>query len=412
MQIHIRMIIFRWSTCVILLVLVGCRANDPTAQPAAPEVSTPIAINPPAQSESAPTISTGSTPDSDNAPDPTATAPATETEVIEVEGAILPPDFSLIKYADFYRPTSLAFDDAGRLLATSFDGTVHVLVDEDGDGRADTDSIFAQGFNIPLGIEFNSNTGDVLVSSNGRIDILRDGNDDLVADEVVVFVHGLPGSGLHQNDNLKFGPDGALYVGIGSACDACDDDDERSATIMRFDIETAEGQIYASGLRNPYDIAFHPETGALFATDNGRDDLGDDAPLEELNHIVEGGDYGYPDCWDRALVFACEDTIPAVAFFPAHSSTNSIDFYDGDSFPEEYRNNLFAATWGSFIVEVERGIKRIELTPAGDTYASEQEWFVQWPDGWLLGLIVGPDGALYVGDYINGGIYRISYGLP
>ena len=98
--------------------------------------------------------------------------------------------------------------------------------------------------------------------------------------------------------------------------------------------------------------------------------------------------------------------------FQARSSVNSIDFYDEVGFPAEYQNNLFAATFGSFLVDVPRGISRIILTPQGDTYTAEVSWFLRWDSAWLLGMIVGPDGALYVGDYINGGIYRISYGLP
>ena len=85
-------------------------------------------------------------------------------------------------------------------------------------------------------------------------------------------------------------------MGIGSTCDACFEADFRSATIMRFNIETGTAEVFASGLRNPYDLAFHPITGALFATDNGRDDLGLEAPAEELNHIIQGGHYGFPDC--------------------------------------------------------------------------------------------------------------------
>ncbi|MCP5095553.1 MAG: sorbosone dehydrogenase family protein, partial [Chloroflexi bacterium] len=228
------------------------------------------------------------------------------------------------------------------------------------------------------------------------------------ADTRVDLITGLP-FGLHQNDNLKFGPDGMLYMGIGSTCDVCVENNPRSATIMRFNPETGVGDVYATGMRNPYDLAFHPLTGELFATDNGRDDLGDDAPGEELNHIIQGADYGWPDCWDDFQGLGCNNTTKAIALFEAHASVNSIDFYTGDQFPATYKFSPFVAAFGSFIKQVQTGIAWVSLTPDGDTYSGEIIWFATWPGAMPLGLVEGPDGALYVGDYINDAIYRISY---
>jgi len=350
-------------------------------------------------------------------PTATATLPPTPTEVlptpvatIEVAGATVPPGFSFIKFADLYRPTSLAFDSAGRLYVTSFDGTVHILQDVDGDGRSDSDIVFASGFSTALGITLRPGTNDVYVSSNGQITRLRDENGDDRADFREVFVSGLP-TGLHQNDNLKFGADGWLYMGVGSTCDACVEVDERSGTIMRFNVDTGESEIIATGLRNPYDLAFHPITGDLFATDNGRDDLGLGSPFEELNQIIIGGDYGWPDCWNEREGSDCTGTKTAVAFFEPHSSADGLDFYTGSQFPTEYQNNAFVAIFGTFLTDgVATGVARVQLAPDGDSYQSTVSWFAQWPDGRPLPIIMGPDGALYVGDYINEVIYRISYG--
>ena len=217
----------------------------------------------------------------------------------------------------------------------------------------------------------------------------------------------------HQNDNLEFGPDDWLYMGLGSTCDACEDPDPRSASILRFNVETGKSEIYATGLRNPYDIAFHPETGDLFATDNGRDDLGLDAPFEELNHVVQSGDYGYPDCWNEQDSPGCENTIPAVAFFEAHSSANGVDIYGGESFPSEYRGNAFVSIFGVGLERLQTGIQRVALTPVGNTYNGETNWFVRFSEGEsLLPLRFGSDDAMYVGEYFGDAIYRISYGLP
>ena len=333
--------------------------------------------------------------------------------MVELEGAQVPPGFSLIKFTDLFRPTGFAFDGQGRLYVTSQDGNVYILQDENQDGRADTRTTFATGYYFPLGLAIHEPGGEVYVSYQGAITVLKDTNGDDRSDEERALVDDLPFD-KHQNDNLEFGPDGWLYIGVGSTCDACEDSDPRSASILRFNVETGESQIFATGMRNPFDIAFHPETGDLFATDNGRDDLGMEAPFEELNHILQGRDYGYPNCWNEQIQPGCEDTIPPIAFFESHSSANGVDFYGGERFPAEYRGNAFVSIFGSWLKPgVQTGIQRAVLTSQGETYNAETSWFVRFPAGVMpLPLLFGPDDALYVGDYINDAIYRISFGLP
>lgn len=346
---------------------------------------------------------------------PTETAtlvPTIPPSTVELEGAELPAGFSMIKFVDLPRSTALAFDSIGRMYVTTLDGRVYVLNDENNDGRTDSQEVYSSGYNQPLGVAVHEPTGEVYVSQRGGIVIARDTDGDGIADEKENFVTGLPVDD-HQNDNLVFGPDGFLYMGLGSTCDACEDPDPRSASILRFDVQTDESEIFATGLRNPYDLAFRPETGELFATNNGRDDLGLEAPYEELNHIVQGGDYGYPDCWNEQDALGCEDTISAVAFFEAHSSANGLDFSGGERFPAEYHGNAFVSIFGSGLKDVQTGIQRVALIPEGETYTGETSWFVRFPEGTSpLPLQFGPDGALYVGEFRTGAIYRISYGLP
>ena len=340
-------------------------------------------------------------------------SPTVPASVIELEGAELLPGFSIIKFTEVYRPTAFTFDQQGQLYVTSTDSKIYLIKDLNHDGRADSHSIFAAGYYLPLGITIHQTTGDVFVSHQGGISVLSDTDGDDKADTNKVLVNNLP-TDLHQNDNLKFGPDGWLYMGLGSTCDACKDYDPRNAALLRFNVETGASEIFATGMRNPYDIAFHPVTGDLFATDNGRDDLGMDVPFEELNHIVQGGNYGFPNCWNEQDQGGCEKTISAVAFFEAHSSANGLDFYNGNRFPAEFRGNAFVSIFGSWLKPgVQTGIQRVILTPAGETYTGDNSWFVQFPEGIMpLPLLFGPEDALYVGDYINNVIYRISYGIP
>jgi putative membrane-bound dehydrogenase-like protein len=385
-----------------ILVLAACRPTTSTVTLPAPTLTN--------------TISPTETP----APEPTT--PITETltpaatippATVELEGADVPPGFSLIKFADLYRPTGFAFDESGRMFVTSQDGNVYVLQDEDQDGRADSRTTFATGYYFPLGVAVHAPSADVYVSYQGAITVLKDEDGDGRSDAERLLVDDLPFD-KHQNDNLEFGPDGLLYIGVGSTCDACEDPDTRSAAILRFNVETGESEVFATGMRNPFDLAFHPETGDLFATDNGRDDLGMEAPFEELNDIRQGADYGYPHCWNEQDQHGCEDTVPPVAVFESHSSANGLDFYDGERFPPEYRGNAFVSIFGSWLKpNVQTGIQRVVLAPNGDTFTGAADWFIRFPAGVMpLPLLFGPDDALYVGDYVNDAIYRISYGMP
>lgn len=346
---------------------------------------------------------------------PTITfTPTIPPSIIELEGTVLPAGFSIIKFAEISRPTAFTFDAQGQLYVTSTDSNVYILTDTNKDGRADNQSTFATGYEIPLGITYHPPTGEIYVSYRGGVKILSDVDANGSADAQRTLVSNLPSFGLHQNDNIKFGPDGWLYMGQGSTCDACKEIDPRNASILRFNIETGESEIYATGMRNPFDIAFHPSTGQLFATDNGRDDLGMDAPSEELNLITQNGDYGFPDCWDSQSTPECAYTIPAIALFEPHSSANGLDFNGGNNFPIEYQNNAFVSIFGSWLKsDVQTGISRVVINQVDGKYQSEVSWFVKFPKGVMpLPLLFAPDGSLYVGDYINGAIYRISYGTP
>lgn len=357
------------------------------------------------------TVLPSSSPEASPIPLYTATIPATTSEL---EGTILQPGFSILRFATLYRPTALTFDLNGNVLVASADSNIYILADNNKDGHTDTQSIFASGYYIPLGLTVHPVTGEVYVSYQGAIAVLSDIDQDGESDSSRILVEGLPSTGRHQNNNLEFGTDGWLYMGMGSTCDACAETDARNATIMRFNIETGEKEIYATGLRNPFDIAFHPLTGELFATDNGRDDLGLGVPQEELNLIVQNGKYGFPNCWDSQDAPGCEGTIPAVAFFDPHSSADGLDFYTGTQFPSEYQNNAFVGIFGSWLnPALETGVKRVILTSQNGTYTSDVSWFVKFPKGVMpLPIQFGKNGALYVGDYINDAIYRISYGVP
>jgi glucose/arabinose dehydrogenase len=232
-------------------------------------------------------------------------------------------------------------------------------------------------------------------------------------------VTGLPSFGLHQNDGLALGPDGYLYLGQGSTCDHCREADPRNGAILRFRPDGTDLSVYAAGLRNPYDLAFNAR-GHLFATDNSRDDLGPDAPPEELNYIRAGRHFGWPECWAGAASptpqpAVCARRTGPIATFSPHTSANGLLFYHARQFPLEYFDNAFVAILGSIYMfpnDPERGLARVVLARSGDDYTGAVSWFLRLPEGRPVDLATGPDGALYLADYANGEILRITHGPP
>lgn len=293
-------------------------------------------------------------------------------------------------------PTSLAFAADGRLLVASQDGFV-TSFDVGGDAAVDERRV-ADGFALPLGLLV---IGEVLyVSDNGRVWRIRGGERTAIVSGIPVFEHA--------TDGLALGPDGKIYLGVGSTCNACREPDQRNATIVRFAPDGSDFEIVARGLRNPYDLAFHPADGSLWATDNGRDDLGADVP-DELDLIQPGKHYGYPDCYGKGRGSSCDDTVASVLELESNSAAGGIAFYTGSSFPSVYRENAFVALWGSFRRTRGRKLLRVVVVKREGRYAARGVDFATGFDA-PLDVVVGTrDGALYVADHGRGTIYRIRW---
>lgn len=338
-------------------------------------------------------------------PSPLPTPTLTATASVETVGITLPPGFQIEVLIDNLRnPTSMAFGPGGRLYISQLNGDILVARDIDGDGLPDRIETFASGFNAPLGLAFLGD--DLYVSSKGRVTIVGDIDGDGRGDIFNQIITGLP-NGAHQNNGLAFGPDGKLYLTLGSTCNACIEGDPRSATIMRYDPDGSNEEIFARGLRNVYDIAFHPQDGTLFGMENGRDDKGLDVP-EDLDVIVQGGNYGWPDCWGKGRGSNCQGTIPPIAELESRSSANGLLFYTAEQFPPEYRGDLFIAMWGSTVVEAGRKIVRVKLTRSEDSYEAE---VIDFATGMVrpLDLVLAPDGSLLVADFSEGVIFRVVW---
>jgi glucose/arabinose dehydrogenase len=343
---------------------------------------------------------------------------------------IVAPGFQFNLFADparvpqfanmFSGPASLAFDARGRLFVGTLAGKILILLDNNDDGVVDQVKVFASF--APqvqvLGLEFNAK-GDLFASSNvylgtGRILRLRDTDGDDAADEITTIVDNLPSSGEHQTDRLKFGPDGLLYFGQGSATDNGQPKPGRpaesplNAKILRVSVDSANPsvEIFAKGLRNPFGMAFHPENGALFATDGGSGEFGqipDTSPPDEINWVVQGGDYGFPKCEGMPTPDNpdCAGVRAPIFQFRPHLTPTSIAFYTGPQAADS-KNQMLVTLFKHLYGE---GGSLLRFTLSGDAVSGFQLTPVNPPIA-DLGIIDPGDGPVDIAiDPISGDIY-------
>jgi glucose/arabinose dehydrogenase len=306
-------------------------------------------------------------------------------------------------------------------------GRVVRLPDRDWDGIADGVEVVADGLQAPSSIAFFVEPGSTLdgslyVGETRRV--LRLSEPDALGRyrQTTVVVDGLP-SGGHNTRTLLFGPDWThLYVSVGSSCNVCVEEDPRRAAIVRYDPEGGNETLFATGLRNAVGITFRPGTDELWATNNGRDWLGDDQPPETVHLVREGDDAGWPRCHAGRIIDpefgqeqGCEGVAPPVVEMQAHSAPLGLGFYRGDGFPLDYRDDLYVAFHGSWNRSVPTGYKvvRIEMHDgtAGQVYDFAAGWLRDDGSRWgrPVDVVAGPRGSLYVSDDQGGIIYRIYY---
>ncbi len=344
-------------------------------------------------------------------------------EALDLEKIRLPDGFKIEIYAKgVSNARQMALGDKGTLFVGSRTaGKIYAVIDHDQDGRAESGLVLDTGLTMPTGLAFRD--GALYVGAVSRIlryDAIEDRLDD--PPEPVVIVDHLPSDTHHGWKYLDFAPDGRLFVPVGVPCNVCEKEGPYG-TILAMDADGANPQVFARGVRNSVGFDFHPVTGELWFTDNGRDNLGDDIPPGELNHATAAGQhFGFPYCHgghipDRRYgrKRGCEEFTPPAQALGPHVAPLGMTFYTGDMFPAEYRNQIFIAEHGSWNRSRKIGyrIMLVRLDDAGRAIAYEP-----FAEGWLQGqtawgrpadVIVMPDGALLVADDRANVIYRISY---
>jgi glucose/arabinose dehydrogenase len=367
----------------------------------------------------------------------------------------VPPGFTAAPFVTgLVNPRRLLVLPNGDVLVAEQSAGYVTLLRDDGEGRAKWIDRHVEDLNRPYGLALRGD--EILVADQDAIwrvphivGALRAGRPvppqraDQVPPDQRKPVPGAYGAEMltkkgvfgitvgHQNRHLAIDPKtGALYVGVGSSGNL-GVEPEPKATIQRFDVDGSNQMTFASGTRNPTALAFHPQTGELWAVVQERDGLGDNLPSDYLIRVQQGGFYGWPYAYigkhpqpgfAQLAPDKVEATIAPDLLFQAHSSLLDLVFYEADQFPAEYKGSLFVALKGSWNRSVPTGYKLVRVPfkdgrPEGyyenfatGFWVSGEERAEVW--GRPAALAVAKDGSLLVADDTGGTIWRISYKGP
>lgn len=353
---------------------------------------------------------------------------AKQFDTLPLEKIVLPEGFSIDVFAtNVENARSMALSPKGTLfVGTRGQGDVYAIVDKNQDYKADKVYTIATGLKMPNGVAFRD--GDLYVAEVNRI--LKYENIEKRLDNPpapIVLNDTYPSETHHGWKYIAFGPDGKLYVPVGAPCNICESEDDIFNTITRINPDGSGREIVQRGIRNTVGFTWHPETGELWFTDNGRDWLGDDSPACELNHAPKDGmHFGYPYCHQGDLPdpkfgekYPCSDFTPPVQQLGPHSAPLGLEFYTGNQFPDTYKHQVIIAEHGSWNRSTKIGYQLSLVTLEGSKATNYQPFAKGWLDetqdepwGRPVDIEQLPDGSILVSDDFANAIYRISYQAP
>lgn len=351
----------------------------------------------------------------------------TSMEGINLDQIQLPDGFQIDVFARVNNARAMVLTENGTLFVSNRGGDkVYALRDTDGDWKADERYVIASGMRMPNGIAFKDGSLYVAeVSKLWRFDNIEANLNN--PPKPVKIYDDYPTDGHHGWKYIAFGPDGKLYVPVGAPCNICESKNEMYASITRMNPDGSDREVYAHGVRNTVGFTWHPETGELWFTDNGRDWLGNDEPPCELNRVTEAGQhFGYPFCHGGYLKdpefgdkYSCEDFVKPAQNLGPHVAPLGLKFCTSRTFPAEYKNKIFIAEHGSWNREPEVGHTGHKITMVteengeGTAYEDFATGFLneETNTAWArpVDVIFASDGSMLVSDDLAGTIFRISY---
>ena len=335
----------------------------------------------------------------------------------------LPQGFTISVYAEVNNARSLCLSPNGTLFVGNRNGNkVYAVVDENKDGIGDKVYVVAKGLDTPNGVAFKDGSLYIAcISTILKIDSIESHLSN--PPQIKVVYDQYPTDGHHGWKFIAFGPDRKLYVPVGAPCNICEQKNPVYASITRINSDGSGLEVFSNGIRNSVGFDWHPVTKELWFTENGRDNMGDDVPEDELNRAPQKGmHFGFPYCHQGNILDPefgkgknCSDYVAPVKTLGPHVAALGMRFYTGNMFPADYKNAIFIAKHGSWNRSIPIGYDVTVAKLNGNDIASYTTFAEGWlrPDHSVIGRPVDvqqmPDGALLVSDDYNGVIYRISY---
>jgi glucose/arabinose dehydrogenase len=345
----------------------------------------------------------------------------------------LPPGFSISYFAQNLGAPRVMIQDPNGILITSItrNGRVVALPDKDQDGKADEAITLLEKLNNPHGLAFRcKETCQLYIAETHEVNRYDYDPETYALSNKTFVVDFQKDSGRHFTRTLLYLPDeDRILISVGSSCDVCHEKDWRPGKVLSAYFDGAEYKEFATGLRNSVFMKVHPVTGEVWATEMGRDWLGDDIPPDEVNILREGKNYGWPVCFGKNIHDTSFDKNtyirnpcmepfeePSYIDLQAHSAPLGLDFFP-DNWPEEYRHDLLVAYHGSWNRTEPTGYKivRYELNDQGEVIGSEQEFLGGWINdendvvGRPADILMTDQKTIFISDDKGGSIYMIKY---
>ena len=341
---------------------------------------------------------------------------------VDLESLRLPDGFSISVYAEIENPRQLALGSDNTVYVGSLRGRVWAITNPDGNMQGNAVIAIAEGLNTPNGVAYHN--GDLYIGEIGRVSKITNVDEKLNTPQSTETVNdSLPNRRHHGFKFLQVGPDGKIYLPVGAPCNVCEED-EIFAKILNMNLDGTDLQIVASGIRNTVGFDFHPISGELWFTDNGRDMMGDDIPACEINRISSAGQhFGFPYIHQGDLPDpnfgrgrSANEFVPPALKLGAHVAPLGLAFYRGEQFPSNYGNTVFWAEHGSWNRSEKQGYRVMMGQVSSDN--TSISFYSPFVDGWLEGqshwgrpvdILSMPDGSVLISDDMANVIYRVSY---
>ncbi len=338
-----------------------------------------------------------------------------ENKGIQLASLKAPPGYRVAVLATgLPKARHMVMGSEGTLFVGSMDGNVYALKMT---GSAVTQQrVVIKGLTDPSGVAFRD--GALFVADRTRI-LRFDKIEQRLADPgaPLTVIDGLPDKARHDAHAMGFGPDGKLYVSVGSPCDSCEANNDEYGTILRVQPDGSGKEVFARGIRNTVGFDWHPQTRELWFTDNGSDALGLDRPNDELNRVSKVGEnFGFPYCHDGKIADpefgakrACSEFTAPVFGLGAHMAALGMRF---DAISDKAGVSMLIARHGSHPpTRVGYDVVRV-MAPKDAPMRMEPflTGFLQGKSYWgrPVDVLIMKDGAVLVSDDLNGAIYRVA----